>query len=95
MLRALGKASDVAQKASRPLWVFGLMAQRPENLPFLIGAGLRHFCVAPGEFREFLGALRSIDAKTVARATRVASRSACAEETVSVVAGYRHGYAPN
>ena len=47
----------------------------------------------PSELREFLENLDGIDAKTVEEATRAAARSACAEETSSLVADYHHGYA--
>ena len=92
VVRALMKAAGVAEKEARPLWVFGTMAPRPENVPLLIGAGLRHFCVPPSDLRAFLEAIDGVDAEIATGTVRAVARSACPEETRSVVAGYHHGH---
>ncbi|HED67039.1 MAG TPA: phosphoenolpyruvate--protein phosphotransferase [Planctomycetes bacterium] len=91
VLRAVKKASEVAEREARPLSVFGVAARRAENLPFLIGAGLRRFCVPPADLRGFLDSLAAIDSRTVVEAALAASRSSCAEETRSLVSDYHHG----
>ena len=57
MLRALTKVFDVARSQGRPIWAYGVSTRTPANLNFLIGAGLRNFCVPPGELRTLLDAL--------------------------------------
>jgi len=93
VLRALFKMFDVARSTGRPVWAYGASTRTPENLPFVLGAGLRHFCVPPGDLRALLEAVAKIDTRAAARAARAAARSSCVAETRSLVAGYRHGYA--
>ncbi|MEW6074262.1 MAG: putative PEP-binding protein [Planctomycetota bacterium] len=93
VLRALAKACEVAEGQGRPIAVFGVSAAQPANVPALIGAGLRRFCVAPAGLREFLDAVVAVDTRTAARAMRAAAQGSCPAETQSLVAGYRHGYA--
>lgn len=93
VLRALAKACQVAEAQGRPVAVFGVSAARPKNVPALIGAGLRHFCLPPAVLRDFLQEVAAVDAKVAARAMRAAAQSACPAETQSLVAGYHHGYA--
>jgi len=93
VLRALMKAFAVARQAGRPIWAFGVSTRTAANLLFLIGAGLRHFCVPPGDLRSLLEALAEIDCGNAARAAGAAAKSSCVAETRSLVAGYRHGYA--
>ncbi len=94
VLRALAKACKVAEGQGRPVSVFGVSASHPKNVAALIGAGLRHFCLAPASLRGFLNELGAVDAKASARAMRAAAQSSCPEETQSLVSGFRHGYAP-
>ena len=94
VLRALSKAAEVADAERRPLLTFGASARTENNLPFLIGAGLRQFCVPPPSLKDFIEAVGQVDASQSTRAARAAIRSACPEETSSLVSGYRHGYAP-
>jgi phosphoenolpyruvate-protein kinase (PTS system EI component) len=77
-----------------PLSVFGVSAVRPVNLPFLLGVGLRQFCVAPVALREFLEGLRLIDLRKAHRDAGLAAKATCQAETQSLVDGYRHGFAP-
>ncbi len=93
VLRALRKASEIAGEESRPLQVFGAGARRAETLSFLIGAGLRHFCVPPGELQSFVGALAGIEVRGATRATLAAARGTCVEDARSVVANFHHGHA--
>ncbi len=93
VLRALFKACEVAEHEGRALSVFGVSACDERNLALLVGCGVRRFCIPPSNLRSFLEGLPKIDAKSAARRTRSAAKSACPEEAQSLVAGYHHGYA--
>ncbi len=95
VLRGVAKIVAVARDAGVPVWMFGSSARRRESLPLLIGAGIRNFCVPPGELRTFLGQLDGIEAKAATAAARAAMDAACFDETRSLVSGFRHGYAPD
>jgi phosphoenolpyruvate-protein phosphotransferase len=91
--RAIGKLAQIAAQAGKPLSVFGVTAVQPATLPFLIGLGLREFCVAPLQLREFLDEAGRIDLRSARRAAQAAAASSCPAETLSMIDGYRHGYA--
>ena len=93
VLRALTKAVTVAEGQGRDLTIFGVSATRADNIPLLIGAGLRRFCVAPSNLRSFLDSALAVDAKVAARTVRAAQRASSPEEMQTPVGGYRHGYA--
>ncbi len=93
VLRVLMDTSRICDELGRPLSVFGYTATQPHNLPFLLGLGLRRFLVPPIGLREFLAEIGQIDARTARRATRQAMKSSCQAEMLSLVDGYRHGYA--
>lgn len=94
VLRALAKVCEVAGGAGRELTVFGASAQRPENLPNLIGCGLRRFALPPSALQDFLDALEAVDAKAAARGARTSARSTSLSETrFRSLAEFRHGYA--
>jgi phosphoenolpyruvate-protein phosphotransferase (PTS system enzyme I) len=94
VLRALAKVCEVAGGAGRELSVFGSSAQRPENLPHLIGSGLRRFALPPAALQDFLEALELVDSKAAARSARTSSRSTSLAETrFRSLAEFRHGYA--
>ena len=93
VLRVLMQVSEVCEQAGRPLSVFGVTVVNAINLPFLLGAGLRHFCVQPVALEDFLGAVQKIDLRNARRGTTLASRAASQAETLTLVEGYRHGFA--
>ena len=93
VLRVLMQIVEVCEAAGRPLSVFGVTAVSAVNLPFLLGAGLRHFCLAPVALQEFLGLVQGIDLRTARRSTTLAARASCPAETQTLVDGFRHGYA--
>jgi phosphoenolpyruvate-protein kinase (PTS system EI component) len=94
VLRALSKVCEVAAGQGRELAVFGASAQRLQNLPALVGCGLRHFCLSPAVLKEFLDALETIDAKAATRSARASARSTSLSETrFRSLADFRHGYA--
>ena len=94
VLRALSKACEVVGGAGRELSIFGVSAQKPENLPLLIGCGLRRFALSPAVCQDFLAALDAVDSKLAARAARASSRSTSLSETrFRSLAEFRHGYA--
>jgi phosphotransferase system enzyme I (PtsI) len=92
-LRTLMQTVEVCEQAGRPLSVFGVTAVTPVNLPFLLGAGLRHFCVAPVALKDFLELVQQIELRAARRNATLASRASCQAETQTLVDGYRHGYA--
>ena len=93
VLRILMQICETCEQAGRPLSVFGVTAVNPTNLPFLLGAGLRHFCIAPGALQEFLEQVQHLDLRIARRSATLASRASCQAETQTLVDGYRHGYA--
>ena len=93
VLRTLMQLVETCEQAGRPLSVFGVAAVATTNLPFLLGAGLRQFCIAPVALEEFLRQLQQIDLRSARRSATLASRAACPAETQTLVDGYRHGYA--
>jgi phosphotransferase system enzyme I (PtsI) len=94
-LRALAKVAEVCADARRPLSVFGVTAVEPDNLPMLVGVGLRAFCAPPAALQSFLGELSHVDVQSARRAARAAARSSCQAETESLLQGFRHGFAPS
>jgi phosphotransferase system enzyme I (PtsI) len=92
VLRALRDVCEACEELDRPLSVFGITAVHRQLLPFLVGAGLRHFCVPPTTLRDFLGVVCELDARGARRATASAAALSCRAETRSLVDGYRHGY---
>lgn len=91
-LRLILQIVEVCEQAARSLSVFGVTAVSPVNLPFLLGAGLKHFCIAPVGLEEFLTTLGRIDLRTARRNATLAARASCQAEMQSLVEGYRHGY---
>ncbi|MFT5290999.1 MAG: phosphotransferase system enzyme I (PtsI) [Planctomycetota bacterium] len=93
VLRALSKVVSVAEDQGRELSVFGVTSTQPANVPLLVGAGLRRFCVPPAGLRAFLDNVLGVSTKTAARAVRTAQRASSPQEMQTPVGGYRHGYA--
>jgi phosphoenolpyruvate-protein phosphotransferase len=92
VLRAVRSLVEACGRESKPLSVFGVTAVGAQILPFLIGLGLREFCLAPSHLREFLAAVGEIDAKRARKAAESTASSACSEEASSFVEGYRRSY---
>jgi phosphoenolpyruvate-protein phosphotransferase (PTS system enzyme I) len=93
VLRVVMQIVEVCEQAGRPLSVFGVTAVHGPNVPFLLGAGLRHFCVAPVGLKDFLSHLARIDLRQARRAATLAARATCPAETQTLIDGYRHGWA--
>ena len=93
VLRALTKACEIATGLGRELTVFGVTAAEERNLPLLLGAGLRNFCLPPSGLRGFLTAVAGLELRAAGRAARAAARSSSPSELHGHVSGYRHGYA--
>lgn len=93
VMRAVSQVVEAAAELERPLAVFGFTSVQPHNLPFLLGLGVRRFIVPPVSLREFLGELAQVDLAVARRAARNARDSSCQDETLTLVDGYRHGYA--
>jgi phosphoenolpyruvate-protein kinase (PTS system EI component) len=93
VVRALRSIVEACDELQKPLSVFGVLAAQAHNLPFLLGVGLREFCVAPEGLRDFVAAVGRISVRSARRASQTAAASSCQAETLSLVEGYRHGYA--
>jgi len=93
VLRTLIQIVEVGEQSGRPLSVFGVTAVQPTTLPFLLGAGLRNFCIAPVALKDFLALLGRIDLRQARRAATLAARATCVAETQTLVDTYRHGWA--
>lgn len=81
VLRVLADLADVCAGAKKPLSVFGSSMRRSANLPMLLGAGLREFCVSPVDMEPVLAQLRSLTLTDVAKAFAKASGGTCQAET--------------
>jgi phosphoenolpyruvate-protein phosphotransferase len=92
VVRALRSVVEVCDEMQKPLSIFGVLAVQAHNLPFLVGVGLREFCVPPEGLREFVGDVGRISVRGARRAAQTAAASSCQAETMSLVDGYRHGY---
>jgi phosphotransferase system enzyme I (PtsI) len=93
VLRAIRDACEVASGQGRPLSVFGVTAFDPQNVPLLLGCGLRRFSIPPSALRDFREELGRTDLRDAQRRARVQARTACQEETGAGVQGFRHGFA--
>jgi len=88
IVRALADVVRAAEEAATPLSVFGVTAAAEANLPLLLGAGLRHFVVAPVAFEGFLAALARTELEHARRATQLARKMVCPSELDAVLEGY-------
>jgi phosphoenolpyruvate-protein phosphotransferase len=93
VLRALRTLVEVCEELGKPLGVFGVTAMQSSNVPFLVGVGLREFCIEPSAIRRFLADVGRLTTRGAQRAAQTASASSCQAETLSLVDGWRHGYA--
>lgn len=92
VLRALRTLVEVCDELAKPLSVFGVTATQSASVPFLVGVGLRHFCVEPDRMRGFVEDVGRLSTRQAARAAQTAGASSCLAETLSLVDGWRHGY---
>ncbi len=90
VLRLLADITKVCSRAKKPLSVFGSSAQRSANLPMLLGAGLREFCVSPVDMEGLLGQLSRLDMEAVAKAFEQACKATCQAETQPLIESLRH-----
>lgn len=72
VLRVVGDAVAAAERAGRPLAVFGSLGSRPAAVPILIGLGVRRLIVAPDELREVIESVRALEVPDAERAAREA-----------------------
>jgi phosphoenolpyruvate-protein phosphotransferase len=92
VLRALREVVRAAHAESKPIAVFGVTAVQAENVPFLLGVGVRAFCVAPASVEEFVKVVAGVSLKNAKRAAEVAAAASAPSETSTLVDSYRHGY---
>ena len=81
LLRVLADLVSACDRAKKPLSVFGEAMRRSANLPMLLGAGLREFCVSPVDMEPVLAQLRNLDLSEVMNAFGQASKVSCQAET--------------
>ncbi|MCP3914684.1 MAG: phosphoenolpyruvate--protein phosphotransferase [bacterium] len=91
VVQALERVTKVCDDAGKPLSVFGVTAVSPENVPFLLGVGLRHFSTAPVALEGFMAAVRATRLQDARRATELALEAACPSELDPIMRGYGHG----
>ncbi|MCK6448864.1 MAG: phosphoenolpyruvate--protein phosphotransferase [Planctomycetes bacterium] len=92
VLRALRDIVRAAHAESKPLAVFGVTAVQPVNVPFLLGLGVRAFCVAPTSAEEFVKWVAGTSLRQAKRSAEVAAAASAPSETTSLVDSVRHGY---
>ncbi len=92
-LRLILQIVEICEQSARSLSTFGVTAVSPVNLPFLLGAGVKHFCIAPVGLEDFIAGLSAVDLRSARRNATLAARASCQAEMQSLVQGYRHGYA--
>jgi phosphotransferase system enzyme I (PtsI) len=93
VLRAVREVVRAAHAESKPVAVFGVTAVQPANVPFLLGVGVRAFCVAPASVEEFVRVVDGVSLKSARRAAEVAAAASSPGENSTLVDSYRHGYA--
>jgi phosphoenolpyruvate-protein kinase (PTS system EI component) len=81
VLRVLADLVSVCGLAGKPLSVFGSAARRSGNVPMLLGAGFREFCVSPVDLESLLNQLRTLDLAEVKTAFAQACKATCQAET--------------
>lgn len=93
VLRGVKSLVDACEELQRPLGVFGVTAVRRHNLPFLVGAGVREWSAEPGELRSVAHEFDRIPLRQAQTAAHALLSSSCQAETLSLVEGWKHGYA--
>ena len=93
VLQVLTNVHKACRQEDKPLSIFGFSCTRPANLPFLLGIGLREFCIAPAELEEFSAALTTVELTAAEHALSIALRAACQAETLPVVENMKHSTA--
>jgi phosphotransferase system enzyme I (PtsI) len=79
---AAGDASD------REVMVHGELATLPQNLPLLLGVGVRRFGVAPVAFPQFKRALADLDLREIRKRSADALRCSTVGELEQLLHGY-------
>ncbi len=93
VLRGVKSLVDACEELQRPLGVFGVTAVRRHNLPFLVGAGVREWSAEPSELQSVAHELDRIPLRQAQTAAHALLSSSCQAETLSLVEGWKHGYA--
>ena len=82
VLRLLANLASACEQAQKPLSIFGSTMLREANLPMLVGAGLREFCVSPVELEPMLEQLQGVELPSLRAAFEQASKASCQAETL-------------
>ena len=92
LLRLVRNVARAALEAGKPLHVVDAAAARPGVLPFLVGVGIRHFCVPTVVLPEFQRALSSFTVERAVRGTEKLSRAACQADVLPIVDTFLRAY---
>jgi len=85
VVRVIRDIVAACTERERPLDAFGFTAVSAETLPFLIGAGLRRFSIAPVVLQRFLTQMAKIGLTDAEKAAKIATRVSCPQELSSVL----------
>ena len=85
----------MAREEEVELSAFGVTAVEPVILPLLLGVGLRRILAAPAELRDVRRTVSEVELEAAAAAAQRAAGGSCSADAMSLVAGFRHGYAPS
>ena len=80
VLRTARELARATEELGRELSVFGVSAVGRINLPLLLGAGLREFCLGPAELDVFAESVRAIAMDDARRRAEAAARASSQAE---------------
>lgn len=90
VLRSLRTLVEISEELRKPLSAYGLALIQPQSPHFLVGIGLRSFHVEASAAREFIAQLRNVSVPLARRVATAAAKSACIEETLTLVDSFKH-----
>jgi phosphoenolpyruvate-protein kinase (PTS system EI component) len=92
LLRALNLGLETVRRSGVEFSACGSLAERPANVPLLLGLGFRRFAVAPQAFETLVATVGRTDLETAAAQVAAARRAPSARRGQSPVAAYAHGF---
>lgn len=92
VLRALSLGLEQVQRSGIECSAFGGLVDRAENVPLLLGLGLRRLCPSPHATPAVVEAVRAADVEAAAEQLDAVRRAPSAPRGISPVAGFRHGF---
>jgi len=88
VVNAVAGVVAAAERAQKPLSVFGVTAGHPPNVTLLVGLGLSTFALAPGAAGHFRQEVSRIDLEAARRQAEIARRAHCSAEMAETLADY-------